>query len=163
MTNQRTDAVSAFVLDPYEVASLKMWPLWGLEERGNEEVRETLDRAEYTVYKEELVGSELGAVLNEAGIPERETLELPRSYHARIAPAGWEARNEHPDVRLARRAQNLASLARVCAERRVSLGLRRTLTLQAERLHGLAEKRYEELAEVIGEAANGPEGGRSQR
>lgn len=66
----------------------------------------------------------------------------------RLAILGDEARRgqEHPDIRLARRAQKMANLARVISERRVKPGTRRTLWVQAKRLERLAEERLEDVA-----------------
>ncbi len=41
LTNQRTDAVAMNVLDPFEVASIEVWPFWDLIE-DNEESRDIL-------------------------------------------------------------------------------------------------------------------------
>ena len=65
LTNQRTDAVAMNVLDPFEVAYIKMWPL-DLSACSKKEVQQKLNEAEYTVYKELLESSKLQAVLNEA-------------------------------------------------------------------------------------------------
>ena len=56
------------------------------------------------------------------------------------------ANRKHADVRIARRAGTIASLAKVISERDVSVGLRRTLLTQARRLERLAETRLDELA-----------------
>ena len=55
------------------------------------------------------------------------------------------AARSHPDIRIARRAQTIASLARVISEREVSGGLRVTLLTQARRLELLANQRLHEL------------------
>ena len=55
---------------------------------------------------------------------------------------------KHPDVRIARRASTIASLARVISERKVSRGLRATLLKQAKRLERLAEERLKEFPKV---------------
>jgi hypothetical protein len=104
-----------------------------------------MERAEWTVYDESVRASRFGAILNEKYIVPAKRVKLPRPVRAVIAPAAWESRNEHPDVRLARRAQTIASLARVASERDVSHGLRRTLRVQAERLLYLATERYNAL------------------
>jgi hypothetical protein len=46
----------------------------------------------------------------------------------------------HADVRIARRAQTIARLAQVISERQVSVGLRRSLLVQAQRLEFLADE-----------------------
>lgn len=152
LTNQRTDAVSMFVLDPYEVHSIEMWPFWDLEKKKPDasDVKELMDRAEWTVYANAVERSRFQAVLNEGFILEREPIKLPPSHKAVIAPKAWEQRNEHPDVRIARRAQTFWQLVKVASERDVSMGLRRTIVVQAKRLLYLAEQRYKALG---GEAA----------
>ena len=64
LTNQRTDAVAMRVLDPFEVAEVEMWPFWELE---GQEVGDTLDRAEYTVYRQALSSSRFNAVPERRG------------------------------------------------------------------------------------------------
>jgi hypothetical protein len=145
LTNQRTDAVAMFVLDPYEVHSLKLWPFWDLETLGEAQAKEHLDRAEWTVYAHAVKASRFGAVLNEGLIVERKKIALPKPLEAEISPAAWNERNLHPDVRLVRRAQTMWLLAKVASERDVSLGLRRTLVVQARRLLHLAEARVQGL------------------
>ena len=142
LTNQRTDAVAMFVLDPYEVHSVEMWPFWHLEGWSDADAKEYLNRAEWTVYEDAVNASRFGAVLNEGDIHRLERIELPPSYRHVIAPEGWEGRNEHPDVRIARRAQTIWQLSKVASERNVSKGLRRTLVVQAQRLLYLAGQRY---------------------
>ena len=139
LTNQRTDAVAMSVLDPFEVAEVEMWPFWNLE--GN--VEDTLNKAEYTVYRKALRTSVFNVILNEKEIQETELIELPPSVRAHILPAQDRRRREHPDVRLARRARTIANLARVISERKVRVGIRRTLWAQAQRLERLAQTRLE--------------------
>jgi len=161
LTNQRTDAVAMFVLDPYEVHTIKMWPFWDLDQPGLKDaaIKETMDRAEWTVYAEAVAGSKFSAVLNEGFIAEKKPLKLPPSHSAAITPKAWEDRNKHPDIRISRRAQTIWALSKVAAERDVSMGLRRTLVVQAKRLQRLANERYEALG---GEAATpAPEQGES--
>ena len=76
LTNQRTDAVAMNVLDPYEVDEIEMWPFWDWHQqylnqtddasRGlvNEQAKQMLDRAEFTVYNRALRESRFNAVLN---------------------------------------------------------------------------------------------------
>ena len=142
LTNQRTDAVAMRVLDPFEVAEIEMWPFWDLE---GQEVGDTLDRAEFTVYTQALAASRFSAVLNEGDIPAAELIDLPASVRGPILEAADRASREHPDVRLARRARTIADLARVISERRVKLGIRRTLWVQSQRLEHLARQRLDEL------------------
>ncbi|MEI6195919.1 MAG: GIY-YIG nuclease family protein [Verrucomicrobiota bacterium] len=144
LTNQRTDAVAMNVLDPFEVADIRVWPLdvSGLE---LEAKRLFLDRAEFTVFQKVIRESKLGAVLNEKSPRKMEVIDLPKSYSRRIIPESIYPQRKHPDVRIARRASTIASLARRISERNVQSGLRRTLVTQAKRLERLAEERLEEF------------------
>ncbi|MGO9199416.1 MAG: GIY-YIG nuclease family protein [Limisphaerales bacterium] len=144
LTNQRTDAVAMNVLDPFEVAEIRVWPL-DLSSMAEAEQRNYLDRAEYTVFQKVIVESKLGAVLNEKPPRGTETTELPKSYRKRIIPEGIYPHRKHPDIRIARRASTIASLARVISERKVSRGLRATLLTQAKRLERLAEERLRDF------------------
>jgi len=144
LTNQRTDAVAMNVLDPFEVADICVWPL-DLSHLGDAEMRQYLDRAEFTVFQKLLAESNLRAVLNEK--PPRETaqVELPKLYRRRIIPEKIYPERKHPDVRIARRASTIANLARVISERKVARGLRATLLTQAKRLERLAAGRLDEF------------------
>jgi hypothetical protein len=143
LTNRRTDAVAMYVLDPAEVADIEIWPFFELG--SGKSAAETLEAAEFTVYRQVLADSALGAVLNEKDIPERPRIDLPASFRARIVPPEVYARLSHPDLRVARRAATVASLARIVAERDVSKGLRRTLLTQTRRLEHLARLRLGEI------------------
>ncbi len=148
LTNQRTDAVAMRVLDPFEVAEIEMWPFWHLagKPKKHPEVVDTLNRAEYTVYQQALEASQFHIVLNEAEIASTEKLTLPPSVRDMILPDMADRRSrEHPDIRLARRARTIAELARIISERRVKIGIRRTLAAQATRLEHLAQSRLGEL------------------
>ena len=146
LTNERTDAVAMNVLDPFEVAEIEVWPFFELQIKTPVEVKSTLDAAEYTVFQLALKNSTFGAVLNEAEIAPAGLIELPQSYRQCIIPDELFVQRKHPDIRIARRATTIASLARVISEREVSKGLRRTLTTQARRLERLATARFNELA-----------------
>ncbi len=146
LTNQRTDAVAMNVLDPFEVASIEVWPLDDLVKKlGKKEKKVLLDRAEYTVFQKVLRESALGAVLNEKEMAPRSEIALPHSHKQLIIPDTIYKQRKHPDVRIARRATTIANLARVISERDVSDGLRRTLLTQARRLERLAAQRVHEL------------------
>ncbi len=148
LNNQRTDAVAMNVLDPFEVADIEIWPLDDLVGTlsSNQSVKAFLDRAEFTVFQKVLKESALGAVLNEKEVSEAEPIDLPSSYRQCIIPDDIFEQRKHPDVRIARRANTIANLARVISERSVSEGLRRTLLTQARRLELLAKSRLNELA-----------------
>lgn len=145
LTNQRTDAVAMRVLDPFEVAAIEMWPFWDLHEETDEIIKDTLDRAEFTVYQQALADSLFNAVLNEGDIPEAELIELPNSVRGEILPGASRTKREHPDIRIARRARTIADLARVISERKVQSGIRRTLWVQAQRLEYLARTRLRDV------------------
>jgi hypothetical protein len=76
-------------------------------------------------------------------------MQLPPSFQGRIIPDDLYKIRKHPDIRIARRATTIASLARVISERDVSKGLRRTLLTQAKRLESLAGKRLNEIDGTI--------------
>jgi hypothetical protein len=171
LTNQRTDAVAMNVLDPFEVADVEVYPFFDLErpEPGettadyNARVKEMLGAAEYVVFQEVLRKSALGAVLNEADIPEHGPISLPEPFTGRIVPPELYIRRKHPDVRIARRANTVANLARVISEREVSRGLRRTLLTQARRLELLARQRLAEIGESYPAEAPGEETGNIEK
>ena len=157
LTNQRTDAVAMNVLDPFEVAEIEVWPLDDAITQLPEgtAVKGFLDQAEYSVFQKVLAASTLGAVLNEKDITPSTTIELPVSYRRRIIPDSVYEHRKHPDVRIARRANTIANLARVISERSVSKGLRRTLLTQARRLELLSSQRLDEL-DIDDPASNKP-------
>ena len=75
----------------------------------------------------------------------QDPIELPKSYSKRIIPDSIYPHRKHPDIRIARRASTIASLARVISERKVSKGLRTTLLTQARRLELLAKERLKDF------------------
>jgi len=151
LTNQRTDAVAMNVLDPFEVAEIEVWPCWELTGRGRDmvKVKAHLNAVEYTVFEKVLQSSSFKAVLNEKDVPPATKVKLPKSHRHRIIPDELYEGRKHPDVRIARRASTIASLARVISERKVSGGLRRTLVTQARRLEKLATERLRDFASEI--------------
>jgi hypothetical protein len=144
LTNQRTDAVAMNVLDPFEVAEIRVWPL-ELRHLSEKEQKEYLDRAEFTLFQTVVRESKLGAVLNEKPPRPVPLVELPKHYSKRIIPDDIYPQRKHPDIRIARRASTIASLARVISERKVSRGLRHTLLTQARRLEKLAADRLKDF------------------
>lgn len=148
LTNQRTDAVAMFVLDPFEVETVEVWPFYDLEgtkcsDRGAQSV---VDAAEYTVFGNALKRSRFNAVLNEKMPPKSKVVRLPLSLKGSIIPQDLRDSRAHPDIRIARRAHTIANLARVISERgEVNPGLRHTLVVQARRLEWLAASRVGEL------------------
>src|SRR5208282_5453382 len=148
LTNQRTDAVAMNVLDPFEVAEIEVWPCWEVKGTGKKlaAVKSYLNSVEFTVFEKVLHSSSFKAVLNEKDVPSTAKVKLPASYRRRIIPDELYENRKHPDVRSARRASTIASLARVISERKVSAGLRRTLVTQARRLEKLAAERLDDFS-----------------
>lgn len=146
LTNQRTDAVAMNVLDPFEVAAITVWPL-DLSAMSKRQQREYLDRAEFSVFQKVIRESKLRVILNEKPPKETEIIELPKSYSRRIIPDSIYPHRKHPDIRIARRAATIASLARRISERSVKRGLRNTLLTQAKRLERLAQARLNDFPE----------------
>ena len=145
LTNQRTDAVAMHVLDPIEVAAVRVWPFWDLATATFRQRQDVLDRAEYAVYRQLIQQSTIGAILNEKLPAPTDDIELPPSFHGQLVPADSQSRLMHRDERIARRAETIADLARVIKERNVSVGLRQTLLTQARRLERLAKLRLDEV------------------
>ena len=148
LTGRRSDAVAKFVLDPFEVLEIEVWPLFDLDGLPKAEKKAIVNSAEHAVFQRALAGSQFGAVLNEGAIAPADDYELPPSYKGRIVPDELFADRQHPDIRLARRAQTIASLARLISERVPSKGLRVTLLVQSQRLEALARTRLEDFADV---------------
>ncbi|MFZ2450996.1 MAG: GIY-YIG nuclease family protein [Methylovulum miyakonense] len=150
LTNQRTDAVAMNVLDPFEVHSIRVWPLPEFEATSGKDVNavEHLNALEYYVFQALLEESKFKAVLNEKDPPPPKTeVPFPASYTDKVVSDAVSKLRDHPDLRIARRALTLAKLAQVISERKVQKGLRRTLLAQAKRLQALAQSRYEHAAE----------------
>jgi hypothetical protein len=145
LTGRRSDAVGKFVLDPFEVLEIEVWPFFDV---ASEDRKAIADRMEFTVFSKCLDESEFGAVLNEQPIAPREPIVLPPSYRARIIPDELFQERRHRDIRIARRAATFASLARLVSERRVDKGLRATLMVQAKRLERLSSERFADFADL---------------
>lgn len=157
LTNQRTDAVSMSVLDPFEVAEIEMWPFWSEQEllNANQDdsvesdkgiaLKAALNAAEYTAYDNLLQQSTFKAVLNEKPPAETNRIQLPTSMRVSIVPEEVYNRRKHPDIRIAQRAATIARLADIISRRRIQRGLRNTLLTQARRLEHLARRRLDEV------------------
>jgi hypothetical protein len=158
LTNQRTDAVAMAVLDPFEVRTVEVWPLHCYQgvkgdPKKNAEARKAADHLnalERTVFMQLVADSLFGKILNEKDPPEVPTCELPISVRGDIVSPSVRHLREHPDIRIARRAQTIARLAQIIAGRDVQGGLRRALATQADRLAWIANQRFSALG---GEAA----------
>ena len=138
------------VLDPFEVAEIRVWPL-DLGHLADAEIKAELDRAEYTLFVKVIAESSFKAVLNEKPPRKTELITLPPVYARRIIPGDIFPQRKHPDVRIARRASTIAALARVISERKVTKWLRTTLLTQARRLERLAAQRLAEFARTSDE------------
>lgn len=146
LTGRRSDAVAKFVLDPFEVLEIEVWPMFDVQALPTAQRRAAVDAAEYTVFQQALANSQFGAVLNEGVIASTAPTALPASFRGRIIPDDLYEDRAHPDIRIARRAQTIASLARLISERVVSKGLRTTLLVQSQRLEALAANRLQDFA-----------------
>lgn len=144
LTGRRSDAVAKYVLDPFEVLSVEVWPMFGLENEKRDARKAAVDAAEFEVFQMVIEESKFSAVLNEGDIPKMsERVGLPRSWKGRIIPEALYEERKHPDIRLARRAGTIANLARLISERSVEDNIRRTLLVQAQRLEYLAARQLE--------------------
>ncbi|WP_241977540.1 GIY-YIG nuclease family protein [Cryobacterium cheniae] len=158
LTGQRSDTLAYRILDPFEVAEVELWPTEGLRakfaamsklttdknelKKIGDEKRKALDAIEYSVYLAAIAGSKYHAILNEKIPPVSTPVALPASQRFVLVPPKLREEREHPDVRIARRAETLARVAAVAHERgEVSSGLRRVIVIQAVRLADLAAAR----------------------
>ncbi|MDO9442639.1 MAG: GIY-YIG nuclease family protein [Beijerinckiaceae bacterium] len=145
LTNQRTDAVAMSVLDPFEVLDVEVWPLPQFQgaNRTEKTAIEHLNALESQIVSNAIAASKFAAILNEKDPPQSKlVVAVPRSFRMRIVSRDLYEIRKHPDVRAARRAQVIARLSQVIAEREVRGGLRRALWTQTKRLNWLAEQRY---------------------
>lgn len=140
LRGQRSDTIAYRILDPFEVADMELFPVDHL--RDEPDKRRKLDAIEYSVYVQAIQGSKYGAILNEKIPPVSPRVDLPESHRYVLVPEDMREDQEHPDLRIARRAENLARVAAVAHERgEVSAGLRRVIVIQAVRLADLAAAR----------------------
>jgi hypothetical protein len=152
LTNHRTDAVAMNVLDPFEVAEIRVWLIEPYARLSKAQIKErlpeiktALESAEYSLYLKVIEESSFKAVLNEKPPGATAIIDLPEPVIGRIIPKEIFPHRKHPDIRIARRAGTIAALARVISERKVNKGLRKTLLTQAKRLEKLAADRLAEL------------------
>ncbi len=140
LRGQRTDTLAYRILDPFEVAEMELYPLEDI--RKDPDAKAKVDAIEYAVYVHAIGQSKYKAILNEKIPPVSEPVPLPPSMRFNLIPEGMREDREHPDVRIARRAETLARVAAVAHERgEVSAGLRRVIVIQAVRLADLAAAR----------------------
>ena len=150
LTNQRTDAVAMSVLDPFEVRTIKVWPLPEYQDaKGkpsqNSAAREAADRLnalERTIFDRVIGQSRFGRILNEKDPPNVAACPAELEISGEIVGGAVLADREHPDIRIARRAMTISRLAHIIASRSVKPGLRRALLTQANRLQFLANERF---------------------
>lgn len=146
------------VLDPFEVRTVKLWPLAAYQDvRGDPKrapaarmAADHLNRLERTIFVQLVSESDFGKILNEKDPPEVPLLEAPSAIVGEIVAEEVRLKRQHPDLRIARRALTIARLAQIIAGRDVQAGLRRALATQADRLAWLAGQRF---AAIGGEAA----------
>jgi hypothetical protein len=153
LTNQRTDAVAMSVLDPFEVFTIKVWPLPEYHDvskkkdpNGWKAAKRHLNALERAVHDKAIADSTFNAILNEKDPePTDMHIQLPVVWEGRIISDEVAAIRAHPDFRISRRALIISRLAQVISERQVQVGLRRVMLTQARRLEWLAKRRYEAL------------------
>ena len=156
LTNQRTDVVAMNVLDPFEVHSIKVWPLPQFQHVTKDSPKSErvaankhLNALEFQVF--ESLQHEEFSFLNEKD-PVRPAdasqVETPAEISGQVVSDEVKRLRDHPDLRIARRASTLAKLAQKISERDVNPGLRRALVSQSTRLLDLAKQRYEAIQEL---------------
>lgn len=142
LRGQRSDTLAYRILDPFEVAEMELHPVEYLREQPVKERRVQVDAIEYSAYVRAIENSKYKAILNEKIPPVSPIVELPVSYRFDLVPEDMREDREHPELRIARRAETLARVAAVAHERgEVSAGLRRVIVIQAVRLADLAAAR----------------------
>ncbi|MBF6183330.1 GIY-YIG nuclease family protein [Nocardia otitidiscaviarum] len=142
LRGQRSDTLAYRILDPFEVAEMELYPAEHLRQVSAKDRRAQVDAIEYSAYVRAIQNSKYKAILNEKIPPVSKTVNLPPSYRFDLIPEDMREDREHPDVRIARRAETLARVAAVAHERgEVSAGLRRVIVIQAVRLADLAAAR----------------------
>lgn len=155
LRGQRSDTLAYRILDPFEVAEMELYPVEHLRAQPAKERRTQVDAFEYSAYVRAIQNSKYKAILNEKIPPVSPVGGLPTSYRFDLVPEDMREDREHPDVRIARRAETLARVAAVAHERgEVSAGLRRVIVIQAVRLADLAAAR---LAFAEGRARPAPD------
>lgn len=142
LRGQRSDTLAYRILDPFEVAEMELYPVEHLRQVPVAQRRADVDALEYSVYIHAINNSKYHAILNEKIPPVSALIDLPASYRFSLVPEDMREDREHPDFRIARRAETLSRVAAVAHERgEVSAGLRRVIVIQAVRLADLAAAR----------------------
>jgi hypothetical protein len=123
---------------PIEVAEVELHPAEDTRLLPKAEKTAAIDALEYSVYLATIERSKYYATLP----PVIPRIELPSSNRFPLVPDDMREDREHPDVRIARRAETLTRVAAVAHERgEVSSGLRRVIVIQAVRFADLAAAR----------------------
>ena len=146
------------VLDPFEVRSITVWPLPAFQTTSEKAIGkaavaaavENLNALERTVFLKLVSESAFGKILNEKDPPDVPVCDIPPGISGEIVSEEVRRVRQHPDLRIARRAQTIARLSQIIAGRDVQVGLRRALATQADRLAWIANQRFAALG---GEAA----------
>ncbi len=121
---------------------MELYPVQHLRQEPAKVRRALVDAIEYSAYVRAIQKSKYKAILNEKIPPVSAIVALPAAYRFDLIPENMREDREHPDVRIARRAETLARVAAVAHERgEVSAGLRRVIVIQAVRLADLAAAR----------------------
>jgi hypothetical protein len=121
---------------------MELWPLDHARQLPKADRGRAVDAIEYSAYLSAIEKSKYRAILNEKIPPVSPRVDLPTSHRFVLVPDDMRPDREHPDVRIARRAETLARVAAVAHERgEVSAGLRRVIVVQAVRLADLAAAR----------------------
>lgn len=142
LLSEALDTLAYRILDPFEVAEMELYPVEHLRQVLVKDRRAQVDAVEYSAYVHAIRSSKYKAILNEKIPPISSLVELPASCRFNLVPDDMREDREHPDVRIARRAETLARVAAVAHERgEVSAGLRRVIVIQAVRLADLAAAR----------------------
>ena len=142
LRGQRSDTLAYRILDPFEVAEMELYSVEHLRQLPVKERRAKVDAIEYSAYVRAIQNSKYKAILNEKIPPVSPIVELPAPHRFDLVPEDMREDREHPDIRIARRAETLARVAAVAHERgEVSAGLRRVIVIQAVRLADLAAAR----------------------
>jgi hypothetical protein len=163
LTGQRSDAVAKSVLDPFEVCEISVWPLPEFQDVNSKSgaallapARAQLNALEYAIHQMLIGESKFGEILNEKDPPSLEFEgALPTPLRAKVITDEVMKLRSHPDFRIARRAAVISRLSQGIAERKIDMGLRRVLAVQAKRLEWLANERFNALGGA-GEVEIGP-------
>ena len=107
LTNQRTDAVAMSVLDPFEVKTIRVWPLPQFQDAKGKptqsvlarEAADLLNSLEFTVFHKLVQESRFKRILNEKDPPNVDTCGLELEISGDIVSPDVLKDREHPDLR----------------------------------------------------------------